>query len=53
MDVRVLPYDMSKFFGSVDNPDLVFVEAAIRRARLLGPDMISSVWVGPFRSPRR
>jgi general stress protein 26 len=33
-EAGVLPYDLSGFFGSPDNPDLVFVEVAVRRARL-------------------
>jgi general stress protein 26 len=33
-DADVLPYDLSGFFGSADNPDLVFVEVSVRRARL-------------------
>lgn len=30
----ILPYDLAMFFGDADNPDLVFVEVAVRRARL-------------------
>jgi general stress protein 26 len=30
----VMPYDLAGFFGQPDNPDLVFVEVALRRARL-------------------
>ncbi|HEX6254890.1 MAG TPA: pyridoxamine 5'-phosphate oxidase family protein [Euzebyales bacterium] len=33
-DARVLPYDLSGFFGSAENPDLVFVEVTLHRARL-------------------
>jgi general stress protein 26 len=41
----VMPYDLTQFFQTPDNPDLVFVEAPIRRARLLGPDFVARVWV--------
>ncbi len=34
----IFTYDLAQFFGSPDNPDLAFVEVAIDRARLLGPD---------------
>lgn len=30
----VLPYDLASFWGQPGNPDLVFVEVAVRRARL-------------------
>ena len=40
----VLPYDLSGFFGTPDNPDLVFVEVVVERARLLGPDFVPQVW---------
>ncbi len=30
----ILPYDLAAFFGEPDNPDLVFVEVEVRRARL-------------------
>lgn len=33
-DSGVMPYDLTAFFGEADNPDLVFVEVAVRRARL-------------------
>ena len=41
----VMPYDLAQFFQTPDNPDLVFVESAIWRARLLGPDFAARVWV--------
>ncbi len=34
----IFTYDLAQFFGSPDSPDLAFVEVAIDRARLLGPD---------------
>lgn len=43
-DAGILPYDLDGFFGSRDNPDVVFVEAVIERARLLGPDHVPQVW---------
>ena len=43
-DSGVMPYDLAQFFQSPDNPDLVFVESSITRARLLGPDFVSRVW---------
>lgn len=33
-DASILPYDLAAFFGAPDNPELVFVEVALRRARL-------------------
>ena len=41
----VMPYDLAQFFQSPDNPDLVFVEGVVSRARLLGPDFRSDVWM--------
>ncbi len=43
-DAGILPYDLAGFFKSRDNPDLVFAEVVVRRARLLGPDHIPMVW---------
>lgn len=43
-DSGVMPYDLAGFWQSPENPDLVFVETAIRRARLLGPDFVPQVW---------
>lgn len=40
----VMPYDLASFFAGPGNPDVVFVETAVRRARLLGPDFRSRVW---------
>ncbi len=34
----IFTYDLAGFFGSPDNPALAFVEVAIARARLMGPD---------------
>jgi general stress protein 26 len=34
----IFRYDLAQFFGSPDNPALVFVEVSIDRARLMGPD---------------
>ena len=34
----IFTYDLAQFFESPDNPDLAFVEVAIDRARLMGPD---------------
>jgi len=42
---RVLPYDMTTFWGSPDNPDLVFVETRLTRAVLVGPEFTKRVWV--------
>lgn len=41
---QVVPYDMTNFWGSPDNPDLVFVESTVRRATLVGPEFTRSVW---------
>lgn len=41
----ILPYDMSGFFGSPDNPNLAFVEVEIASARLLGPDFVARRWL--------
>ena len=43
-DADVLPYDLSGFWGSPDNPDLVFVEVEVDHARLLGPDFVPQRW---------
>lgn len=37
-DAGIFTYDLAQFFGSPDSPALAFVEVAIDRARLLGPD---------------
>ena len=44
-DAGVLPYDPAGFFGGADNPDLVFVEVALRRARLQ-TQQAAKVWTG-------
>jgi general stress protein 26 len=44
-DSGVMSYDLAQFFQTPDNPDLVFVESAIRRARLLGRDFVPKIWV--------
>jgi general stress protein 26 len=41
---RVVPYDMTTFFGSADNPDLVFVETLVTSASLMGPEFVRRVW---------
>lgn len=41
---RVVPYDMSGFFGSPDNPDLVFVEVSMSYVSLIGPDFTRRIW---------
>ena len=43
-DAGYMPYDLAAFFESKDNPDLVFLEAEIQRARLLGPDFQADVY---------
>ena len=35
---------MTTFWGSPDNPDLVFVETRITRAVLIGPVFTKRVW---------
>lgn len=40
----IMPYDLAGFFGSPDNPSVVFVEVEVIRARLLGPDFVPRVW---------
>lgn len=44
-DAGVLDYDPSGFFGSPENPDVVFVEVRVAHARLLGPDFVARRWV--------
>ncbi|MEX1279531.1 MAG: pyridoxamine 5'-phosphate oxidase family protein [Acidimicrobiia bacterium] len=44
----VVPFDLAGFFGSPENDDLAFVEVAIERVRLVGPDFVARVWTtGP------
>lgn len=43
-EAGMLPYDLSGFWGSPDNPDLAFVEVEIEQARLLGPDFVPQRW---------
>ena len=43
-DAGILPYDLSGFWGSPENPDLAFVEVEIDRARLLGADFVPQRW---------
>ena len=43
-EAGVLAYDLSGFWGSPANPDLVFVEVEVDHARLLGPDFVSRRW---------
>lgn len=42
----VMPYDLAGFFGEPGNPDLVFVEVAVRRARLQ-TQHAALVWTPP------
>lgn len=44
-DAGILPYDPAGFFGAADNPDLVFVEVSLRRARLQ-TQHAAEVWTG-------
>ena len=44
-DGGYLSYDLSSFFGPRETADVVFAEIAVSRARLLGPDFGSKVWV--------
>ncbi|MDH3499140.1 MAG: pyridoxamine 5'-phosphate oxidase family protein [Acidimicrobiia bacterium] len=37
-------YDLTQFFQSVDNPDLVFIEVTPVYASLLGPDFVRRTW---------
>lgn len=37
----IFAYDLDQFFGAPDNPDLAFVQVAISRARLIGPDFVA------------
>ena len=41
---RVVPYDMTTFFGSPENPDLVFVEVTVTSASLTGPEFVRRTW---------
>lgn len=41
---RVVPYDMTSFWGSPDNPDLILVDVAATRATLIGPEFTRRVW---------
>lgn len=41
---RVVPYDMTAFFGSPDNPDLVFVETTVTSVSLVGPEFTRRRW---------
>lgn len=41
---EVVPYDMSRFWGSPDNPDLVFGETRVTRVSLTGPEFVRRVW---------
>lgn len=39
-----MAYDLSMFFQSPDNPDLMFVETAVLHASLLGPGFKRDIW---------
>lgn len=41
---RVVPYDMTNFWGSPDNRDLILVETRVTRASLMGPEFVRRVW---------
>lgn len=41
---RVLPYDMTNFWGTPDNQALIMVEAKATRVSLLGPEFVRRVW---------
>lgn len=41
---RVVPYDQATFWGTPDNPDLVFVESRVSRVSLTGPEFRRRVW---------
>jgi general stress protein 26 len=41
---RVVPYDMTSFWGSPDNRDLIMVESRLTRVSLMGPEFIRRVW---------
>lgn len=40
----VVPYDMARFWGSPDNPDLILAEVRATRATLTGPEFTRRVW---------
>lgn len=42
---RVVPYDMTNFWGSADNEALILVETRVTRASLMGPEFTRSVWL--------
>ncbi len=37
-------YDLGQFFGSYENPDLVFIEIEPSYASLVGPDFVRQTW---------
>lgn len=41
---RVVPYDMANFWGSPDNPDLIFVETRTTYVSLVGPEFTRRTW---------
>ncbi|MFP3915333.1 MAG: pyridoxamine 5'-phosphate oxidase family protein [Actinomycetota bacterium] len=41
---RVVPYDMTNFWGSPDNRDLIFVETRVTYVSLLGPEFTRRTW---------
>ena len=41
---KVVPYDMTNFWGSADNPDLILIETTVERATLVGPEFTRSIW---------
>jgi general stress protein 26 len=42
-----MTFDLESFFGPRDEADVAFIEIAVGRARLLGPDFRPSVWERP------
>lgn len=41
---HVVPYDMTNFWGTADNPDLILVETRATRVSLMGPEFVRQVW---------
>lgn len=43
-DSGVMPYDLSRFFGSPEDEIHLFVEVAVSSASILGPDFLRRRW---------
>jgi general stress protein 26 len=41
---RVVPYDMTSFWGSPDNADLILVDVTASKVTLIGPEFTRNVW---------